>query len=55
MKGYALYEKGKDRPIEIFLENDQGDFVGVLVFETRKGIQDSVDIEPDEEIRRVEF
>jgi len=55
MKGYALFQKGKDRPIKICVENSQGQLVNVLVFATKKGILDSIDIEYDEEIRKVEI
>ncbi len=54
MKGYALYQKGKDRLIKVSLENDQGHFVDVLVFATKKDLKDSADIEGDEEMRMVD-
>ena len=53
MKGYALYQKGRDRPIKIALENSNGNIVYALVFTTKKAILDSVDLEYDEEIRKV--
>jgi len=54
MKGYALYQKGKDRPIKIALENSNGHIVYALVFATKKDILSSVELEYDEEIRKVE-
>ena len=48
MKGYSLFQKGKDKPIKIGLEN-------ILVFATKKDLKASIDIEYDEEIRQVEI
>jgi len=53
MKGYALYQIGRDRPIKIALENSNGNTVYALVFTTKEAILDSVDLEYDEEIRKV--
>lgn len=53
MKGYALFQKSKDRPIKIALANDQGHWVDVLVFATKKDLRDSTDVEFDEEIRAI--
>jgi len=44
-------EKNEQRKID--LENDQGHFVEVLVFATKKDLLASIDREYDEEIRRV--
>ena len=54
MKGYSLFQKGKYKAIKIALKNDQDSFVDVLVFATKKGLMDSLDVEHDDEIRRVE-
>ena len=54
MKGYSLFQKDKDRPIKIALLNDWGYFIDVIVFATKRGLLSSVDVESDEEIRRVE-
>lgn len=53
MKGYALFQKGNDRPIRIALENDQGNIVDALVFATKGALKASTDIEDDEEIKTV--
>ena len=55
MKGYALFQKGKNKPIKIALENNQGHFVYALVFATKRGLLSSIDIEDDEEIRKIEL
>ena len=55
MKGYILVQKGKKRPIKIALQSDDGSWVDALVFAYKKGIKDSTDIEPDEEIIPVEI
>jgi len=53
MYGYVLVQKHKGKPIKIAVENDQGEFVDVLVFSTKKGLLTSTDIEDDEEIRKI--
>jgi len=56
MKGYALFQKGKDRPIRICLEYEEDRFVDVLVFATKKGLNEATrDIDYDEEVRQVEI
>ena len=51
MKGYALFQKGKKRPIRIALFTDQEKWVDVLIFATKRGLLASTNLEDDEEIR----
>jgi len=56
MKGYALFEIGKDRPIKIPVEVDIENHVEVLVFATKQDLLSSTDVENKfEEIRKVEI
>ena len=55
MKGYSLFKKGKDKPLEITVFSDCEDCVEALVFVSKGDVEDStLDVGDDEEIREVE-
>ena len=52
MKGYALFEKGRIKPIAIGIETF-GEEVYVLVFSRKKDLLASIELESWDEVRQI--